>query len=110
MTVLNLSQELEALEAVCDDKTALVQYHLPQLQHIVDTIVLLPKDQQEEYMGRLERISMILEGQLMALGEELESLRQQIPASINNNAGSRAYNRVAAVIKMPANDSGTKEE
>jgi hypothetical protein len=101
----NINSALDALEAVCDDKMALVTYHLPELNQIVETIKFLPHDQQQEYLGRLERISMILEGQMLALAEELEVLRKQIPAVQNSNAGTFAYRKIAAVIPVKPTDS-----
>ena len=96
----NINAQLDTLEAVCDDKMALVAYHLPELDQIVATIKQLPRDQQQEYMGRLERISMILEGQMLALAEELEVLRKQIPTVQSSNAGTFAYRKIAAVIPV----------
>lgn len=100
MSNFNIDQALSALEEVCDNQTALVSYHLPQLSQIVETILLLPRAQQEEYMDRLNRISVILEGQMMSLAEELEQLRKQIPAVQNSNAASQAYQRVVAVLPV----------
>ena len=96
----NLHQEIADLEAVCDDKDALTSYYLPQLGKIVETIQLLPRGEQEVFFDKLQRISTILEGQMMALSEELEELRKKIPAAQVNKMAARAYNSTIAVIPM----------
>jgi hypothetical protein len=103
----NLNHALDALEVVCDNQAALINYHMPDLQRVVETITLLPRGEQQEYMGWLERISLILESQMIGLGEELEALRKQIPAVQSNNAASHAYRKVVAVFPV---HPGTTED
>lgn len=106
----NLHQEIAELESVCDGKDALVSYYLPQLSKIVETIQLLPRGEQEEFFGKLERISMILEGQMMALSEELEELRKKIPAAQVNRMAARAYNSTIVSIPMGPKTKPTSAE
>lgn len=93
-------EALDALEAACDNETALLTHHLPDLEAILAVIRELPPESHADLFSRLDRIRMIMEGQLMLHAEEMERLRVQIRTTQRSSAGSNAYQRVA-VIKVP---------
>jgi hypothetical protein len=99
-----LMEALDALEAACDNNTALITHHLPDLNAILAVIRELPPQMHGDLFSRLERIRIIMEGQLLLHAEEMERLRVQIRTTQRSSKAANAYGRVASIkVKPTAN-------
>ena len=92
-----LNQTLEQLETACEGEAELIAFTAPQLEEILGIVKALPEEERAQLQDRLDRISTIIEGQMMLYKEEIEKLGGQIRNVALSNAGTQAYRTVAVI-------------
>lgn len=95
-----MHQLVQTLEAACEDESLLISLHLPDVQELILRMNTLPASERTSLQDRLDRIVMLLEGQMMLMGEQIDLLKKQIISTQKNSAASNAYERTVAVIPI----------
>lgn len=101
MIMDELNKTLEAMEIACEGEAELRSFTAPQLAAAIATVKALPEDQRAAVRERLDRISTILDGQMMLYKEEIDKLGGKIRDVAKNNAGTQAYRTVAVIPVDP---------
>jgi len=97
----SLFHVMAEMESACDSEAALLEFHLPDLASLINSAKTLPVNLQLELRDRLERIQVIMEGQMLLYATETEHLREVIRNARRTPKPRDPNDRTVALIKIP---------
>lgn len=102
---------LDDLEQACGDEDALRRFTRPDVGAAIAAIRALAPEDRARIHGQLDRVRVIMEGNLLLYGARVEQLRCRLQAAQAGNKATGKYRRVAAIIPViPAHGAPGREQ
>ncbi|OYW14255.1 MAG: hypothetical protein B7X02_00450 [Rhodospirillales bacterium 12-54-5] len=96
----NALKAIADMESACDSEAALLSVRLPDIKELIAALKLLPLEHQHEMRDRLQRIQVIMEGQMLLYAAETEHLRDAIRTATLPKPRAASADGTVATIRI----------